>query len=404
MKLLKRHQIKSAVVITTGLALLIAIYFTTARLFSTYVSIENDRAESFWSIVQLQKELDAMYYQASLYQVGTVGHNALQLQYELLWSRFPVVQNMLEQDEIFKQIEGLASDVKLLFDHVKIVETPIIQDRKLAGAQLSGWIKTLNYDRKRLNGYIIHNMSGFDGDYVTNASKKLLAYLITIAALIISCILYLGFLIHILILQQKRNHFLLAHDSLTGLKSRAYTLRKISKYCQQKQPFTLVNFDLNKFKLINDTFGHHTGDQVLLHVSGLFKKTIAKSGIVGRVGGDEFLWITEETDKGAVKQLHDQLLTQLQRSFMTDDNQIIQLKISTGAGFAADYGFDANCLKDEVDKAMYCAKNTKMQGICWRDSLGDMPDLSVTPAPATPKQNSEPVQRNSHTDIQIHLL
>ncbi|MGB0849512.1 MAG: hypothetical protein ACPGSM_22435, partial [Thiolinea sp.] len=185
-----------------------ATYLTTTRLFTTYISIENDRAESFWSIVQLQKELDAMYYQTELYRANALDRDALQLRYELLWSRFPVVQNMLEKDEILKQINGLADDVQLIFDNIKEMEAPILRGQTLEPAQLTTWIKTLAIDKNRMNSYIIHNMSGFDGDYVAITANKLLANLVTIATLITAIILYLGFLVSTLILQQRRNRYL----------------------------------------------------------------------------------------------------------------------------------------------------------------------------------------------------
>lgn len=391
------YQLKNVAVILTGVALLMATYLTTTRLFTTYISIENDRAESFWSIVQLQKELDAMYYQTELYRANALDRDALQLRYELLWSRFPVVQNMLEKDEILKQINGLADDVQLIFDNIKVMEAPILRGQTLEPAQLTTWIKTLAIDKNRMNSYIIHNMSGFDGDYVAITANKLLANLVTIATLITAIILYLGFLVSTLILQQRRNRYLLAHDSLTGLKSRSYILKAISRRCQQKQPFTLINFDLNEFKQINDNYGHQTGDQVLLHISGLFKKTLATQGEVGRVGGDEFLWLTDITDKSQVNEVHGQLLAQLHRSFMTENNEAIQLKISAGAGFSADYNFDEDLLKDEVDKAMYCAKSSKMPGVCWKDTLDESTDTS----PVNYSQNDYFPAQTSQAPLQI---
>lgn len=385
MNLSKPPQLKCTTIalILTGLALFVAIYLATTKLFSTYVDLENNRAGSFWSVIQLQKELDAMYYQSKLYQNNSIDHDTLKLHYELLWSRFPIVQNMLKKDEILLQIAGLKADIDLMFTHVRAMEDTIIRNQRPGTAKMDQWAQTLAVDRQRLNNYVVHNMSGSDDDYVAMAANKLLAYLITIALLIVALLLYLGVLLYTLIQQQKRNRFLLAHDSLTGLKGRFYTLKAISKRCQQKKPFTLINFDLNKFKQINDNYGHHTGDQVLLHISDIFKKTLAPHGVMGRVGGDEFLWVTDLTDKDAINQLHDQLLAHLQRAFMTENNKIIRLQVSAGAGLAADYNFNENLLKDEVDKAMYCAKSSKMPGICWQDSLKAPAEHTQNHTPAT---------------------
>lgn len=390
--------------VLAGLTLLAAIAVATTKLFSSYANIENDRTESFWSIVQLQKELEATYYNTQLYQANALQYDELRLRYELLWSRFPVVQNMLAKDEIFQQIPGLAEEVKLIFDNVRTVEQSITRGETLTKYQLDAWIHTLAIDRKRMNRYIIHNMSGFNNDYVSMASNKLLKYLLLVGFLTAVLILYLGFLLNLLILQQKRTRYLLAHDSLTGLKGRFHTLKAISKRCQHKHPFTLVNFDLNKFKHINDHYGHHTGDQVLLHLSGLFKKTLALHGEVGRVGGDEFLWVTDIVDKEKIDELYGQLLHHLKRSFMTDNNEIIQLRISAGAGLAADYDFNEDLLKDEVDKAMYHAKKSQMSEIYWYTALNDKFIQPTTHQTPTESATEQPEKSIKHSMLQFRLF
>ena len=394
----------TVLLILTGLMLLTAIAFATTKLFSSYAHIENDRAESFWSIVQLQKELDATYYNAQLHQANALQYDELRLRYELLWSRFPVVQNMLAKDEIFQQIPGLAEDIQLIFNNVRKVETPITKGKTLTQHQLDDWIQTLASDRKRMNRYIIHNMSGFNNDYVSMASDKLLKYLLLVGFLTAILILYLGFLLNLLILQQKRTRYLLAHDSLTGLKGRFYTLNAINKRCQHKHPFTLINFDLNKFKQINDNYGHHTGDQVLLHISGLFKKTLAQHGEVGRVGGDEFLWVTDIVNKEEINQLYDQLLHRLRRSFMTDNNEILQLRISAGGGLAADYNFDEDLLKDEVDKAMYQAKSSQLSEIYWQAPPSANVIKLATPQPSAKPTPAQPKKSIKHSMLQFRLF
>ena len=83
------------------------------------------------------------------------------------------------------------------------------------------------------------------------------------------------------------------HDSLTGLPNRTLLLKKIDKAVQKSkesgESFALCSIDLDKFKAINDTYGHHAGDMLLKHVAKLFPYVIRKNDTVARVGGDEFI-------------------------------------------------------------------------------------------------------------------
>ncbi|MBA7545476.1 hypothetical protein ES705_37845 [subsurface metagenome] len=84
-------------------------------------------------------------------------------------------------------------------------------------------------------------------------------------------------------------------DSLTGCYSRGYGLelldRQIKLSHRSKSPLLLAFLDIDRFKAINDTFGHDEGDIALKEVSGLFKSTLREIDIICRMGGDEFLLI-----------------------------------------------------------------------------------------------------------------
>ena len=78
-------------------------------------------------------------------------------------------------------------------------------------------------------------------------------------------------------------------DSLTGLVSRRHMVGFIQHLVENKVPFTLALLDLDNFKFINDTYGHHIGDGVLTGVSNDMERYLEDYGIAGRYGGDEFL-------------------------------------------------------------------------------------------------------------------
>ena len=81
------------------------------------------------------------------------------------------------------------------------------------------------------------------------------------------------------------------HDSLTGLIARPHILRFIRSLIDEKTPFVLGIIDLDNFKSINDNYGHRTGDEMLALVAGQLRAFFGEDGVVGRYGGDEFLFV-----------------------------------------------------------------------------------------------------------------
>ena len=78
-------------------------------------------------------------------------------------------------------------------------------------------------------------------------------------------------------------------DLLTGMKNRIFIEKDIKKYIRENTPFSVIYFDLDNFKVINDTLGHEAGDRLLIELAKRITNFAGTNRIVGRVGGDEFL-------------------------------------------------------------------------------------------------------------------
>ena len=149
------------------------------------------------------------------------------------------------------------------------------------------------------------------------------------------------------------------HDSLTGLTNRAYYHKQFKERILKGQYTSAVLFllDLDRFKEINDTLGHFTGDKVLQIIGPRLKKLNNQHEfIVSRLGGDEFTILFYGVESRAEsEQLGKQILTALRKPFIIDD---LVLEIDTSVGIAnyPQDGMDSHALLRSADVAMYMAK------------------------------------------------
>lgn len=96
-----------------------------------------------------------------------------------------------------------------------------------------------------------------------------------------------------MIRQQNELKYISYHDSLTGLYNRRYFDEMVDKYFKEKRDVSLIFFDINGLKVINDSFGHLEGDRLIIEISKKLKKHQPKNSHLFRIGGDEFILLIE---------------------------------------------------------------------------------------------------------------
>ena len=167
------------------------------------------------------------------------------------------------------------------------------------------------------------------------------------------------------LLQIKQNHDYLERaitiDSLTGVKNR-YFLNKLIQQelpIHPQQPYYILFFDLNKFKLINDTYGHDIGDAVLVESANRLQSFFhAKSDIICRFGGDEFIVITKlEQQRYTIVQLTNSISTRFKEPFVIN-NEEYTLSVSIGIA-QYKHGDNLENIIKQSDGAMYTAKKNR---------------------------------------------
>ncbi len=159
---------------------------------------------------------------------------------------------------------------------------------------------------------------------------------------------------------EDRMHFLAHHDALTGLPNRAlFTDRLIRGIAQSKRNdknLSVIFLDLNDFKKVNDTLGHHAGDQMLKIVAQRLTTCVRASDTVARLGGDEFVVLLEEIgSRDDVCRIAEKIVESLSKE-MTIEGYEIQIATSIGVSLYPEHGDHADLLLQNSDAAMYRAK------------------------------------------------
>ena len=160
--------------------------------------------------------------------------------------------------------------------------------------------------------------------------------------------------------KQERIEFLAYHDPLTGLVNRTFlkmqlnTLSEINK--RENKKLALIFIDLDNFKIINDTFGHEAGDELLIEIANRLKQLVRESDIVARIGGDEFVIVLNNIkNKDDVKVVITHIQKELIKPIKIDKNDV-EITFSAGIALYPDDTTNINEILQLADIAMYESK------------------------------------------------
>ncbi len=152
---------------------------------------------------------------------------------------------------------------------------------------------------------------------------------------------------------------LTTHDVLTDLPNRVYVADRLENAIEAARRVSssvaLLLMDLDRFKDVNDTFGHHSGDQLLRQVAVRLQNVAHSSDIVGRLGGDEFAVVLHDADTQSAASAAKEILQSLQQPFAIEGH-LLEVSASIGIAMYPAHGSDARTLLRRADMAMYAAK------------------------------------------------
>ena len=162
---------------------------------------------------------------------------------------------------------------------------------------------------------------------------------------------------------ETRVAYLAHHDALTGLANRPALVDKIedacSRYRRRGEEFNVLLMDLDRFKQVNDTFGHPSGDELLRQVAERLKGAMREADVLARLGGDEFAIIQaddgQQTD--AAEALAAKIIALIADPFSIEDIEV-GIGASIGIALAPEHGTNADDLLKKADLALYHAKSS----------------------------------------------
>jgi diguanylate cyclase (GGDEF)-like protein len=151
-----------------------------------------------------------------------------------------------------------------------------------------------------------------------------------------------------------------AHDQLTGLANRAGLERALHAWRpdgDRSGPLAFFYLDLDGFKLVNDRYGHAAGDALLRMVAGRLQTLAANGGIAARIGGDEFVLLIPEAERGDILARAEHVIATLAgRPYDLDNGSAVSIGTSIGIARLPDHGRDLTTLMHAADGALYEAK------------------------------------------------
>ncbi|WP_248311940.1 GGDEF domain-containing protein [Bosea sp. BK604] len=159
---------------------------------------------------------------------------------------------------------------------------------------------------------------------------------------------------------ERENEFHARHDMLTGLSNRAGLSKALdTRLAREANPrrLALIYLDLDGFKAVNDTHGHMAGDRLLQLVAERLRGMIRSGDLAARIGGDEFIVLSEQTETAQLMGFGERLIREISLPYELDNRSAVTVGASIGIALAPEHGMDMASLLSAADMALYQAKS-----------------------------------------------
>ena len=192
-------------------------------------------------------------------------------------------------------------------------------------------------------------------------------------------------------------------DKMTGAYTRKHFDILFKQYFNKAQAegfkFSVIMVDIDKFKTVNDTFGHQKGDEVLSNVGRLILENVRKTDIVARYGGEEFIIIVNDADIEEARIIAEKIRKNVEKTRLLKENH--PLTISLGISSFPSCGLSRNELIEKADQSLYLAKESgRNKTILWSNKTSS-PTKRVDKLAGIITGNTVQDQRNVLVMIEI---
>lgn len=153
------------------------------------------------------------------------------------------------------------------------------------------------------------------------------------------------------------------HDALTDLLNRSSFDKALALYSQGSMNFALILVDVDRFKSVNDTYGHAVGDEILRRVAKRLKESFRSTDYVFRIGGDEFAVLMMDVSE-ALRHTVEEKLASLKKGLVCPEEGLPEITLSIGVAFSDRKDPGESIFKDG-DQALYYVKKHGKDGTCF---------------------------------------
>jgi diguanylate cyclase (GGDEF)-like protein len=165
-------------------------------------------------------------------------------------------------------------------------------------------------------------------------------------------------------------------DPLTGIFNRRRVLERLgelmARYARGGEPISVALFDIDRFKSINDGYGHQAGDQAIRDFAAILHAGVREYDVVGRYGGEEFLAILDGSDAASSAAVVERILATLRSHVTVHDEAGIRFTVSAGIACSSELErstLSEGALLGLADARLYCAKEVGRDRVVWRSFI-----------------------------------
>lgn len=206
-------------------------------------------------------------------------------------------------------------------------------------------------------GCVAYDMIGYNSERYLGRENFKISGVSSGGIVIFICILFISFYIEMTqkMMEQKERDFLIKSaytDELTQLHNRRYCMEYMNKLKEERNfKYTVICFDLNNLKMVNDTYGHAKGDVLIRSAAEVIAETFESLGVVARVGGDEFVSVIGTADEAKLASL----MAQFEQNIDRKNRAVKDLNMSIAYGYASGIQSDSDIEKvyQIADDRMY---------------------------------------------------